>query len=121
MSNHADGRSRFRTGNARIAQLAGDPLIADDVRDFAAERERVNRIHASGLADIRKASNLTQQQMAQLLGTDQGTVSKSERRDDILLSTLRQYLAAAGARHPKIVVEKNGVEITLELDVFRSL
>lgn len=121
MSNHADGRSRFRTGNARIAQLAaGDPLIADDARDFAAN-ECVNRIHASGLADTRGRLNLTQQQMAQLLGTDQGTVSKIERRDDLLLSTLRQYPAAAGAVHPKIVVEKNGVEITLELDVFRSL
>ncbi|MEU2237644.1 hypothetical protein, partial [Streptomyces vietnamensis] len=39
-------------------------------------------------------------------------------RDDLLLSTLRQYLAAAGAVHAKIVVEKEGVEITLDLDSF---
>lgn len=112
--------TRFRRANERIARLAEDPLIANDVRPFAAERECVNRIHARGLADIRKASKLTQQQLAQLLGTDQGTISKIERRDDLLLSTLRQYLAATGAVHPKIVVEKDGVEITLELDTFRA-
>jgi len=115
-----DGPTRFRSANDRIAQLVDDPLIADDVREFAGERERVNEIHARGLADIRKASKLTQQQMAQLLGTDQGTVSKIERREDLLLSTLRQYLAATGAVHPKIVVEKDGVEITLDLDAFQT-
>lgn len=121
MSNQGAKSMKFRAANDRIAQLAADPLIADDVQEFAAERERVNRVHARGLADIRRASKLTQQQMAELLGTDQGTVSKIERRDDLLLSTLRHYLAAAGAVHPKIVVEKDGVEITLELDVFRAL
>ena len=113
-------RTRYRRANKRIAELVDDPLIADDVRAFAAEREEVNRIHAQGLADIRKASRLTQQQMATLLNTDQGTISRIERRDDLLLSTLRQYLAAAGARHPKIVVEKDGVEIALDLDSFTS-
>lgn len=119
MASEKDGPMRFRSANDRIAQLVDDPLITDDVSLFAAERERVNEIHARGRADIRKASKLTQQQMAQMLGTDQGTVSKIERRDDLLLSTLRHYLAAAGAVHPKIVVEKDGVEITLELDAFQ--
>ncbi|MGK2879629.1 MAG: helix-turn-helix domain-containing protein [Mycobacterium sp.] len=91
-------------------------LIAEDVRKFAAEREKVNRIYAEGLPDIRKASKLTQQQVAEQLVTDQGTVSKIKRRDDLLLSTLRLYLAAAGVLHPKIVVEKDGVEIALDLD-----
>jgi len=67
---------------------------------------------------IRKASNLTQQQLAVLLNTDQGTISRIERRDDLLMSTLREYLWAAGARHPRIVVDKDGVEIALELDSF---
>lgn len=111
-------RTRFRRANKRIAELAKDPLIADDVRRYAAEREKVNRVYAECLADLRKASNLTQQQMAALLNTDQGTVSRIERRDDLLLSTLRQYLAAVGALHPKIVVEKDGVEVALELDAF---
>ncbi len=111
---------RFRRGNDRIDALVNDPLIADDVRRYARERAEVNRLHARGLAEIRKASNLTQTELAGLLNTDQGTVSRIERRDDLLLSTLRQYLAAVGARHPKIVVEKDGIEITLDLDAFDS-
>ena len=95
-----------------------DPLIADDVRRYAAERAAANRVYARGLAEIRKASNLTQQQLAVLLNTDQGTISRIERRDDLLMSTLREYLWAAGARHPRIVVDKDGVEIALELDSF---
>ncbi len=53
-----------------------------------------------------------------MLGVEQAAVSKIERRDDLLLSTLRQYLAATGAEHPRIVVEKNGIEVSLDLDTF---
>lgn len=31
---------------------------------------------------------------------------------------LREYLAATGAEHPRIVVEKDGVEVSLDLDTF---
>lgn len=108
----------FRSMNDRIDELTKSPLIADDVRRYAAEREDVNRVYVQGLADIRRAGNLTQQQLAAVLNTDQGTVSRIERRHDLLLSTLREYLAAAGAHHSRIVVEKDGVEISLDLDGF---
>jgi DNA-binding transcriptional regulator YiaG len=111
-------RTRFRRANRRIDELVNDPLIAEDVARYGAEREHTNRVYARGLAEIRKASNLTQQQLAVLLETDQGTVSRIERRDDLLLSTLRDYLEAAGAHHPRIVVEKDGVEIALDLNTF---
>ncbi|NLG55572.1 MAG: helix-turn-helix transcriptional regulator [Rhodococcus sp.] len=114
------GRTRFSRANDRIDKLATDPLIADDVAQYAAERTEVNRIYAQGLADIRKAGNLTQTEVAKILDTDQGTVSRIENRDDLLLSTLRQYLAATGAVHARIVVEKEGVEIALDLDTFEQ-
>lgn len=38
----------FRQANARIAELVSDPLIADDVRAFAAERHNVNEVRADG-------------------------------------------------------------------------
>jgi hypothetical protein len=59
-------RTRFRRANKKIDELVNNPLIAEDVRRYAAERETVNRIYARGLAEIRKASNLTQQEMATL-------------------------------------------------------
>lgn len=111
-------RTQFVRIDNRTDTLVNDPLITDDVQRFREERESVNRIHAQGLADIRKASNLTQKQVAAALDTDQGTVSRIERRDDLLLSTLRHYLAATGAAHPKLVIEKDGVEITLDLNTF---
>lgn len=57
-------RTRFRRANQRIDELVNDPLIAGDVQRYAAEREHTNRVYARGLAEIRKASNLTQQQLA---------------------------------------------------------
>lgn len=113
-------KKTFRNMNDRIDQLVNDPLIADDVRRHAAERDHLNRIYAEGLADIRRAGNLTQKQIAEALSTDQGTVSRIERRNDLLLSTLRDYLAAAGAERSRIVVEKDGVEISLNLDAFAA-
>lgn len=111
-------KKTFRRMNDRIDELVNSPLIADDVRRYAAEREHVNHVYAQGLADIRRAGDLTQHQLAVALSTDQGTVSRIERRHDLLLSTLRDYLVAAGAERSRIVVERDGVEISLDLDTF---
>ena len=48
------------------------------------------------LRDMRKARELTQQALADLLGVKQESVSNIEKRSDLLLSTLRQYVEALG-------------------------
>lgn len=113
----SSGRTRFTQANDRIDRLAANPLIADDVARYAAERAEVNRIYAQGLADIRKAGNLTQVEVSKILETDQGTASRIENRDDLLLSTLRRFLAATGAAREDRC-GKEGVEIAL--DTFAS-
>ena len=55
------------------------------------------------LQDLRKARVLTQERMAQLLGINQDSVSRLEQRSDLLLSTLRTYIAALGGRLELIV------------------
>jgi hypothetical protein len=50
------------------------------------------------LQDLRKARELTQQRMAELLGIKQANVSRIEKRSDLLLSTLGSYVAAMGGR-----------------------
>ncbi len=45
---------------------------------------------------LRDARQLTQVQMAQLLKISQGAVSKVERRTDMFVSTLRNYVRAIG-------------------------
>ncbi|MDZ8082028.1 MAG: XRE family transcriptional regulator [Nostoc sp. DcaGUA01] len=56
------------------------------------------------LQDIRKARKLTQESMAELLGIRQDSVSRLEKRADLLLSTLRSYVKAMGGEL-KLVAE----------------
>lgn len=48
------------------------------------------------LQELRKAHQLTQEEIAQVLGIRQDSVSKLEKRTDLLLSTLRNYIQAMG-------------------------
>ncbi len=50
------------------------------------------------LRDLRKARNLTQDRMAELLDIGQDGVSRLEQRSNLLLSTLRSYVTAMGGR-----------------------
>jgi transcriptional regulator with XRE-family HTH domain len=50
------------------------------------------------LQDLRKARELTQERVAELLGVKQENVSRLEKRSDLLLSTLTGYVAAMGGR-----------------------
>ncbi len=52
--------------------------------------------HQASLAQVRKAKSLTQVTIARLLEMDQSEVSRLERRSDMLLSTLRSFIQAAG-------------------------
>ncbi|MEA3385690.1 MAG: XRE family transcriptional regulator [Thermodesulfobacteriota bacterium] len=55
------------------------------------------------LRDLRKAQDLTQERMAELLGVGQDNISRLEGRTDMLLSTLRSYVAAMGGSLDLIV------------------
>lgn len=49
-----------------------------------------------GLAELRTVRERTQAQLAEAIGTSQSAVSRLERQQDLLLSTLRDYVAATG-------------------------
>ncbi len=53
---------------------------------------------------LKHTLNLTQEQMVEFLQVDQGNVSRLEQRTDLMLSTLRRYIAAMGGEL-KLVVE----------------
>src|ERR1700738_954523 len=59
------------------------------------------------LQDLRKAQKLTQEQMATTLHIGQDSISRLEKRSDMMLSTMRGYIEAMGgslelvARFPK--------------------
>jgi len=48
------------------------------------------------LKDLLHASEKTQKELAELLGVGQDTISRLEKRSDMLLSTLRHYVESMG-------------------------
>jgi transcriptional regulator with XRE-family HTH domain len=50
------------------------------------------------LAQLRKAQQMTQLQLAEVLSVNQGEISKIEHRSDICVSTLAEYIEAMGGR-----------------------
>ena len=68
----------------------------------AAERKKVAERAAEiiaeemSLRDLRKARKLTQARVAKTLGITQDSVSRIEKRSDVLLSTLRKTVKAMG-------------------------
>ena len=50
------------------------------------------------LEEIRKARQMTQVKLAEVLGVNQGEISKIEHRTDISISTLADYVEALGGK-----------------------
>jgi DNA-binding XRE family transcriptional regulator len=74
----------------------------DDVM-AALPKERWQRIEARAqelatLKDLRLAVEKTQEQLAETLGVGQDTISRLEKRSDMLLSTLRHYVESMGGK-----------------------
>lgn len=113
------GQPVFVRGNERVDRLLADPQLAADVAAAHADAEEMDRVYAMNLAMIRKAAQMTQVEVARKLGVGQGVVSRLERRDDMLLSTLYDYLMATGAEAAGIVVTVHGHRIELDLGQLR--
>ncbi len=50
------------------------------------------------LQELRRAHQLTQARLAELLGTGQDSISRLEQRTDLLISTLREYVEGLGGQ-----------------------
>jgi DNA-binding XRE family transcriptional regulator len=73
----------------------------------------------ASLKDLRKAAEQTQEDLAVALGVGQDTISRLEKRSDMLLSTLRHYVESMGGtlelvaqfpNRPPVVIDHLGVE-----------
>jgi len=90
----------------------------------ALPKERQQRVQARAmelatLKDLRLAAQQTQEQLAATLGVGQDTISRLEKRSDMLLSTLRHYVESMGGKlelvaqfpnRPPVVIEHLGVD-----------
>ena len=77
------GSKRRKKIEARVAELVAEEMA---------------------LRELRKAHHRTQASMSKQLGISQDGVSRLEKRSDLLLSTLRNYVEAMGG-HLRLVAE----------------
>lgn len=110
-----EDQATFVRGNERLARMLADPDTAQRVEVIRVDMAQADRADAMGLAAIRRAAQLTQTEFAHRMGIKQSAVSGLEARGDLLLSTLANYLAAAGATDVTITARmgERTVEVAL--------
>ena len=89
-------------------------LKAMPAEQQAAIEKRIREtLEAMPLDQLRKAREMTQLQLAGVLGVNQGEISKIEHRSDICISTLSDYVEAMGGRlEIRAVFQDREVRIT---------
>lgn len=82
-------------------------------RQESIEKRKIELLQGIRIKELRKLNAVTQAEMAKTLSVQQPSISKIEKQDDMLISTLRDYLAGLGA-HLKLVAEFPDYELPLE-------
>ena len=86
------------------------------------KRVEVRAMELATLKELRQALQQTQEQMAAALGVRQDTISRLEKRSDMLLSTMRHYVGSMGGKlelvakfpdRPSVVIDHIGGDVTL--------
>ena len=99
-------------GNDEIVTLTDEMFTRDDDTDETETRalaelaamEQADKVYKERLADLRRATGLTQTEVAHHMGVSQSGVAAIESPTDVRLSTLARYLDAIGG-HCELVVE----------------
>jgi len=84
-------RKNFNELRRRLRERAPDS-------DAAVAAFRDAMVHDLTLAEVRRAREFTQQQIAAALDTNQSGVSRLEHQTDLYLSTLRSFIEAMGGQ-----------------------
>lgn len=79
--------------------------------DARRDKRRLGR----ALAEVRKASSITQQRLAGEAGMTQNSVSKMENAEDVLVSSLVRYMQALGGSVEIVLRSSSGEARTVEL------
>jgi DNA-binding XRE family transcriptional regulator len=93
-------------------------------RKLSPEQEEETRryvksvVEAVTLNQLREARSLTQANLAAILGVNQGSVSKMEKRTDMYVSTLRSFIQAMGGQLQITAVFPEG---EVQIDQFESV
>jgi DNA-binding XRE family transcriptional regulator len=82
----------FKNLRDKLADDVGEDRLRQAAEQAAAEHDE----GARRLREIRRARDLTQNQLARSLGVSQAQVSRIESQTDLYLSTLAAYMKAVG-------------------------
>lgn len=82
----------------RFSELRDDLYERSPASRQRAAAESARLIDELGLSKLRARTRRTQAQIAEAIGTSQSGVSRIERQNDFLISTLRDYIAATGGQ-----------------------
>lgn len=69
--------------------------LSKSAKEAATKKTQV-MLQEMPLQELRKAHQMSQEHLAELLSTKQANVSRIERRTDMYISTLRSYIEAMG-------------------------
>ena len=98
------------------------PTPADQARKFAKVQPRLPTMvpgEDASLGQLRRQLRKTQAEVAATMGTEQDRVSRLERRADMRVSSLRDYVAAIGGTLRLVVELPDGDPVTLHLPTER--
>ena len=96
----------------RARRTPDDQAFIDDLNVRAQTEERAWKM---SLAAVREAGRQTQAELARRLGKPRSNLSRTEKAPDMLWSTLREYLEAAGAQDVAITATVGGQRVEVEL------
>jgi len=102
---------KFNELRDKLAQEVGEARLSANSAQVAAEYDT----QQARLADVRRALNLTQVQLAQNLEMTQSQVSRIENQSDMFLSTIASYLEAMGGHLELVGVFEGGVRVPIEI------
>ncbi|MFT0851398.1 helix-turn-helix transcriptional regulator [Achromobacter sp. F4_2707] len=95
-ASHAHGNSKKTDDYAHV-----QPVVAPAVK-------------VETLKDLRKATRYTQDDLALAMGVGQGTVSRIEKRRDMLVSTLQHYVEGMGGKLQILATFPNRQPLAIE-------
>src|SRR5260370_1030966 len=86
-----------------------------DPTSLAANKRRVREeLQRMALEELRSAKQLTQADLAEMLDVPQSSISRIERRADMYLSTLRNYIHAMGGALQIQAVFRDGGAVVID-------
>lgn len=97
-------------------KLAADPVRGERLRQATEAVARDYESYLVNLKQLRQAADMTQVQLAKVLGISQPEVSRIERQTDVYLSTLKSYVAAMGGDLRLVAVFGEDVSLGVGLD-----